>query len=359
MSEPENFTAAQASDPQTPGQVLADIAALRPDLRPAVAANPSAYPGLLEWLGSLGDPAINAALAARRPGGAAAVAPQQAPTTPLPAQGYAPSGAVPATPYGQQAPSGYGQQVPPSGYGYQGTPPAKKSHKVLWIVLGVVGLLIVLGIVAVALIFNAARNAIAEYGSYGSDTSLDRLWDRCEGGDWQACDDLFWDAPIGSAYEDFGDTCGNRQPSSTNINCVDAFGGGTANVDPGGSSDAALDVLWSACEGGDWEACDDLYWQSPVGSAYEAFGDTCGNRSSSSASCVEEFGGGASSSASNGYGTDPALDVLWDACSGGDWQACDDLFWDAPVGSEYETYGDTCGGRQAEGTGDFCVDTMG
>jgi len=30
-----------------------------------VAANPSTYPDLLTWLGQLGDPAINAAIAAR------------------------------------------------------------------------------------------------------------------------------------------------------------------------------------------------------------------------------------------------------------------------------------------------------
>ncbi len=60
------FTAEQASDPATPAQVLADIAAAAPELRPAVAANPSAYPGLLEWLGSLDDPDVDAALDARR-----------------------------------------------------------------------------------------------------------------------------------------------------------------------------------------------------------------------------------------------------------------------------------------------------
>jgi hypothetical protein len=279
MSDPQSYTPAQASDPKTPGQVLADIAALRPDLRPAVAANPAAYPGLLEWLGSLGEPSVNAALAARQTALSAPAAPQQpAPTMQMPAQGYTPAGAAP---YGQPAaPGAYGQPAAPGGYGYQGTPPAKKSHKVLWIVLGVVGLLIVLGIVAVFLIFNAARNAIAEYGSYGSDTSLDRLWDRCEGGDWQACDDLYWDSPIGSEYEEYGDTCARRQPANTNINCVDAFGDGTSQGGSDTSSepftygdDAVLDALWDACDGGDTQACDDLYWDSPIGSEYEAHGD--------------------------------------------------------------------------------------
>lgn len=62
---PSEYTAAQASDPSTPLDVLAQIAYRRPDLRPDVARNPAAYPGLLEWLGGLGDPAVDSALAAR------------------------------------------------------------------------------------------------------------------------------------------------------------------------------------------------------------------------------------------------------------------------------------------------------
>ncbi|MGY6500536.1 MAG: DUF2510 domain-containing protein [Acidimicrobiales bacterium] len=54
------------------------------------------------------------------------------------------------------------------------------------------------------------------------------------------------------------------------------------------------------------------------------------------------------------YGDDPALDALWDACEGGDFDACDDLYFSAPLGSGYETFGDTCGGRQPEGTGNLC-----
>jgi len=55
-------------------------------------------------------------------------------------------------------------------------------------------------------------------------------------------------------------------------------------------------------------------------------------------------GGGVDSDAQS-YGDDPALDALWDACEGGDGEACDDLFFQSPIGSEYEEFGDTCGGR--------------
>lgn len=45
---------------------------------------------------------------------------------------------------------------------------------------------------------------------YGDDPTLDRLWDRCEAGDGESCDRLFGQAPVGSRYEQFGLTCGNR-----------------------------------------------------------------------------------------------------------------------------------------------------
>lgn len=62
---PVRFTAEQASDPSTPLEVLAQIAEHEPSLRPQLALNPSTYPALLDWLGALGDPDIDAALARR------------------------------------------------------------------------------------------------------------------------------------------------------------------------------------------------------------------------------------------------------------------------------------------------------
>jgi hypothetical protein len=60
------WTAAQALDPTTPLADLALIVQESPHLRPHVAANPSTYPALLDWLGTLGDPAVDAALRSRR-----------------------------------------------------------------------------------------------------------------------------------------------------------------------------------------------------------------------------------------------------------------------------------------------------
>ena len=63
--QPPDPQAGAAGDPATPLPDLMSIAASRPDLRPLIAQNPSTYPDLLQWLGQLGDPAIDAALARR------------------------------------------------------------------------------------------------------------------------------------------------------------------------------------------------------------------------------------------------------------------------------------------------------
>ncbi|ACZ31201.1 hypothetical protein Xcel_2183 [Xylanimonas cellulosilytica DSM 15894] len=59
------WTAAHALDPGTPLADLALIVQESPHLRPLVAANPSTYPALLDWLGALGDPDVDAALRTR------------------------------------------------------------------------------------------------------------------------------------------------------------------------------------------------------------------------------------------------------------------------------------------------------
>ncbi len=47
--------------------------------------------------------------------------------------------------------------------------------------------------------------------TYGDDRELDLLWDRCEDGDGAACDELFERSPVGSGYEAFGVSCGDRE----------------------------------------------------------------------------------------------------------------------------------------------------
>lgn len=368
MSEPAQFTAQQAQDPSTPGEILASIAAERPDLRPYVAANPAAYPGLLDWLGRLGDPAVDAALRARTAPEATAIFPQapQAPTASAPSADQAhtspsaesptaytppageaptaytsPAGEAPTAytppaggynespgayqapgsqaPYGSPAP-GYGAAPggapyggapyggPPGGapYGapYGGQPP-KKSRAWIWIILA----LVVVGLIGGGIFFVVSRlsdslgsiTSNEDANTYGDDASLDALWDSCESGDMEACDDLYRDSPVGSEYERFGDTCGNRTDGG--VWCVD-LGTGSGDSSGDGSTDQ------------------------------DSGGDTSGGTTGQAFT----------------YGDDATLDALWDSCQAGDMGACDDLYRDSPVASEYEEFGDTCGGRTDGGT---------
>jgi hypothetical protein len=186
--------------------------------------------------------------------------------------------------------------------------------------------------------------------AYGDDPELDALWDQCAGGDLAACDSLWFDAPFGSEYESFGDTCGGTRPSSSGGCEFDSqFGtddGFDVDLPESYGDDAELDALYDGCDAGDLVACDDLYYASPIDSDYEFFGATCGGRSEEiSGFCADpvEFDGDAFT-----YGDDPLLDAQWDECAAGDNAACDDLWWDSPIGSEYETFAESCGGRSSE-----------
>lgn len=53
-------------------------------------------------------------------------------------------------------------------------------------------------------------------------------------------------------------------------------------------------------------------------------------------------------SSPDGLGDDPVLDALAQDCFDGDLEACDDLFIESPIDSDYETYGNTCGDRVPE-----------
>lgn len=63
---PADPVASELANPQLDAARLADIARDHPQHRAAVAVHPQAYPGLLEWLGSLGDPEVNQAIANRQ-----------------------------------------------------------------------------------------------------------------------------------------------------------------------------------------------------------------------------------------------------------------------------------------------------
>lgn len=57
--------ASRAADPVTSHEELYELASDHPELRPLIAENPNTYPDLVDWLASLGDPEIDAALRRR------------------------------------------------------------------------------------------------------------------------------------------------------------------------------------------------------------------------------------------------------------------------------------------------------
>lgn len=73
-----------ALNPQTPPPVLAQMVNTHPGLRPYVAMNPAAEPGLLHFLGSLRDPAVDQALHSRGPNGPGGPNTNRPPTSPAP-----------------------------------------------------------------------------------------------------------------------------------------------------------------------------------------------------------------------------------------------------------------------------------
>ena len=59
--------------------------------------------------------------------------------------------------------------------------------------------------------------------TYGDDLVLDLLWDGCEDGNNQICDELFRVAAPGSDYAEQGRTCGGRLPDGEGFGCFAAL----------------------------------------------------------------------------------------------------------------------------------------
>lgn len=107
--------------------------------------------------------------------------------------------------------------------------------------------------------------------------------------------------------------------------------------------DPFLDELYESCRDGDLVDCDELYFASGIGSEYEAFGSTCGETSEATRGACAD--GTLAEGIPDTYGDDPELDGLWEDCDDGDATACDNLYSFSPIGSAYEEFGSTCGGR--------------
>jgi hypothetical protein len=99
---------------------------------------------------------------------------------------------------------------------------------------------------------------------------------------------------------------------------------------PADEGDAYLATLWSDCFEWDLAACDELYFTSPVASEMEAFGADCGGWLVGANGQCEQY---------------ERLVELTFGCEAGDLDACAQLYWDSPAGSQLEEYGYTCGYR--------------
>jgi hypothetical protein len=134
---------------------------------------------------------------------------------------------------------------PPASGGEPGAASERRSRPWWpWALLG--GLALVAAIVAGFVLLGSDSGSGAQ--SYGDDPELDALWDACEAGDGEACDDLFLEAPTDSDYGDFGFTCGDRYdggelcaevmattvPPATSESAPSSAGAlqGTVSVDP-------------------------------------------------------------------------------------------------------------------------------
>jgi hypothetical protein len=81
-----------------------------------------------------------------------------------------------------------------------------------------------------------------------------------------------------------------------------------------------------------------------LGTSLPAGPDRAGGPGSSLPLDESDLGG----SVPRGLGDDPHLDALYRACQAGSGPSCDKLFDEAPIGSAYEDFASTCGGRTKE-----------
>ena len=152
--------------------------------------------------------------------------------------------------------------------------------------------------------------------------SLDALAQSCYDGDMAACDDLWRDSEPGSDYRNFGDTCAGRQPPNSGTWCDDAFPGrSTTTTAASRTTTPAPTTTPGPTVPGQTDTVGDSRRppSSPLDSA-TIRRSTCSPVRASTATCRRAT-----------------------SCS-----------TQAPIGSDYRAYGDTCAGRQEPGTFNYC-----
>ncbi len=112
------------------------------------------------------------------------------------------------------------------------TPPQRSGWRTMWIVLICGAVVLVVAATIVAAIggdgdtgwFEQADSANGfdeTEDEIGSD--LGDLFVACDDGNMEACDDLYWESPVGSFEEEFGSTCGDRTTIEYDGDCEDEF----------------------------------------------------------------------------------------------------------------------------------------
>lgn len=166
--------------------------------------------------------------------------------------------------------------------------------------------------------------------------------------------ELVFSVTMSAALGAFGDALGELGGALGDLGDLGDLGGmgDLGNLgDLGGTSDRfvygddpELDAMWDACEAGEGGACEDLWFQGF--GEYETFAQTCGGRIPFLSAFQVDCTGKLDVSGPFAYGDDPSLDEVWDHCESGDGASCDSLVGSAPVGSEYEAFGASCGGQR-------------
>ncbi len=98
----------------------------------------------------------------------------------------------------------------------------------------------------------------------------------------------------------------------------------------------------------EWDPDAEPEWGEPSG------GDAAGGATAGEATAVP-----AGSESEDCRSSEPTCGELAASCQGGDMTACDTLWLRTRVGSAWEEYGATCGGRTAEWMSHDCEDTFG
>ena len=280
MTDSSAFTPAQAADPGTSAQDMARIAAERPDLWPSLAANPSLYPDLRQWLRQVGGEEVQKALTALEQQTASMHAVQAenrwagetAPPPPPPAGGFsgamppsAPSAAYASVPPPSTPPAGgFSGAMPPSApsAAYAPVPPPSapsaayapaplvpvpptgpKSSNTT----AAVGIAIFLSVIVLAI----GSVVLTAYSRHSSESRIETLQTSCRTGHMADCDSLYYAAGSGSSDEFFGKSCGGRDYSlSSGGECRSTYGSIYSSPSPSslyGSSSSLRD----SCSAGD------------------------------------------------------------------------------------------------------------